>query len=56
MATTQVDHFCAGYTDSISIINPDKGWGWIIDKEFNAICTDYPMELLAYLRNKRLHD
>ena len=55
MATTQVDDYCAGHTDLVSLENPNEGWGWLIDKGFNAICTDYPIELLAYLRKRGCH-
>jgi len=55
MATTQVSQYCAGHTDSISLIDPEKGWGWIINHGFNAICTDHPEELLQYLERNDLH-
>lgn len=56
MVTTQVDYFCGGHTDSVSMIDPSNGWGWLIDKGFNAICTDNPGELLDYLKKQKLHD
>ena len=56
MATTQVAYYSGGYTDSVSLKNPDNGWGWIIDQGFKAICTDHPHELLEYLRANNLHD
>lgn len=54
IATTQSQNYCAGHTDSLSLINPKQGWGWIIDQGFNAICTDYPEELIQYLEYKNL--
>lgn len=55
MATTQNDKYCAGYSDLVSLNNPEEGWGWLIRQGFNAICTDYPKELLAYLSEANLH-
>jgi glycerophosphoryl diester phosphodiesterase len=56
IATTQVARFCAGHTDSISLNNPEKGWGWVIDKGFNTICTDFPERLINYLKSKDLRE
>lgn len=55
LATTQVSKYCAGHTDSVSIVNPKDGWGWIIDQGFNSICTDHPAKLLNYLKSRNLH-
>lgn len=46
---------CAGHEDSKAINNPDAHWGWIINKGANIIQTDYPRELLEYLRSRKLH-
>lgn len=54
IATTQVARYCAGHTDSISLSNPEQGWGWVVDRGFNAICTDYPEKLIDYLKSKGL--
>ena len=54
MATTQVDDYCAGHSDSLSLTAPDLGWGWIVDQGFNAICTDFPKELISYLKKREL--
>ncbi|MEM7107851.1 MAG: glycerophosphodiester phosphodiesterase family protein, partial [Bacteroidota bacterium] len=54
MATTQTAKYCAGHTDSVSLENPEEGWGWIVTKGFNAICTDFPEELIKYLESKNL--
>lgn len=33
---------CAGHTDDISVIeDPEKGWGWIADRGFDIIQTDW---------------
>jgi len=38
-------------TDDISIFkNPDEGWGWLIDRGFNIIQTDWPLALNMYLK------
>lgn len=54
MATTQEARYCAGHTDSLSISDPENGWGWILDNGFNAICTDFPEELISFLKSKNL--
>ena len=56
MATTQTAKYCAGRTDSVSLENPEEGWGWIVTKGFNAICTDFPEELIKYLESKNLRE
>jgi len=47
---------CFKHNDSKAIKNPDKNWGWIIEKGANIICTDYPVELLQYLHKKGLRN
>lgn len=40
----------AGHTDDISISeDPDKGWGWLKNRGFNIIQTDWPLALARYL-------
>ena len=40
----------AGHTDDISISDdPEKGWGWMINRGFNVIQTDWPLALARYL-------
>ena len=40
----------AGHTDDIAVSeDPDYGWGWLIDRGFNIIQTDWPLALKAYL-------
>ncbi|MEL7160777.1 MAG: glycerophosphodiester phosphodiesterase family protein [Bacteroidota bacterium] len=51
------DELCAGRTDELALLEgPDAAWGWLLDHGANAIMTDRPAELLAYLRTKGLHD
>ena len=40
----------AGHTDDIAIsTDPDHGWGWLIDRGFNILQTDWPLALKTYL-------
>lgn len=42
-----------GHTDDISVVgDPDSGWGWIADKGFDIIQTDWVMPLRHYLNNR----
>lgn len=51
------DELCAGHTDELALIEgPDAAWGWLLQHGANAIMTDRPDELLAYLRQRGLHD
>ena len=45
---------CAGHDDTLSLSNPDEGWGWVINKGANIIFTDRPSLLLKYLKDKGL--
>lgn len=45
----------AGFTDQTSIINPELGWGKCIEMGANIIMTDYPQNIVEYLRSKNLH-
>ena len=39
-----------GHTDDVAVTgDPDKGWGWVVDKGFDIIQTDWTMALRAYL-------
>lgn len=45
-------YLSAGHDDNTSILqNMDKGWGWIIDKGFDIIQTDWPLHLSQYIKN-----
>ena len=42
-----------GHTDDISVTgNPEDGWGWIADKGFDIIQTDWVMPLKHYLNSR----
>lgn len=43
-----------GHTDDIAVAgNPDYGWGWLIDKGFDIIQTDWVMPLHHYMMGGR---
>lgn len=43
----------AGHDDDMSVSNgPDQGWGWLADRGFDIIQTDYTDRLTAYLRRR----
>ena len=45
----------AHHTDDISLTDdPDKGWGWLINKNVDFIQTDYCELVDAYLKEKGL--
>lgn len=42
-----------GHTDDVAVTgDPDSGWGWIADRGFDIIQTDWVMPLKAYLQNR----
>ena len=44
----------AGHTDDISLTDdPDKGWGWLIDKNVDFIQTDWLLSLKEYIKNRK---
>lgn len=45
-------HHTANHDDTISLENPQKGWGWLLDKGFNIIETNYYRELLDFLEQE----
>ena len=51
------DTMAGGHDDDMSLEDPDKGYGYLIDS-LNAriIQTDRPQMLLDYLRSRKLHD
>ncbi len=51
------DTMAGGHDDDMSLIDPDRGYGYLID-ELGAriIQTDRPQMLLDYLRGRKLHD
>ena len=43
----------AGHTDDVAVLgDPDKGWGWIVDRGFDMIQTDWTLLLRNYLDQK----
>lgn len=34
--------------------DPDGGWGWLINRGFNILMTDWPVQMTAYLKQKGL--
>ena len=44
----------AGHSDDISLTDdPEKGWGWLVDKGFDIIQTDWTYHLVHYLKDRR---
>lgn len=44
----------AGHNDDVSILDsPDKGWGWLQDKGFDIIQTDWPGLVRQYLLSRK---
>lgn len=39
-------------SDSLSLLDPDKGWGWFIDNGFSLIQTNYPLQFMDYVEKK----
>ena len=43
----------AGHTDDVAVLgDPDAGWGWIVDRGFDIIQTDWTLLLRNYLNKK----
>jgi glycerophosphoryl diester phosphodiesterase len=42
----------AGHNDALSLTDPDRGWGWLLDHGINMIQTDYPEKALAYAQHR----
>ena len=43
----------AGHTDDVAVLgDPDAGWGWIVDRGFDIIQTDWTRELKDYLDSR----
>lgn len=43
----------AGHSDDISLMDdPQKGWGWLADKGFDVIQTDWTHHCVNYLKNR----
>lgn len=39
-------------SDALSLLDPDKGWGWFIDRGFSLIQTNYPLQFMDYAEKK----
>lgn len=51
------DELVAGHTDEMALLQgPDLSWGWLIENGANIIMTDWPAELINYLRLRKLHE
>ena len=55
VASTWADH-SIGHDDLLSRTEPNKGWGWLIEKGFTIIETNRPIQLLEYLKSERQGD
>ena len=45
------EQLAAGHSDDTALTESmDKGWGWLSDKGFDFIQTDWPMMLIDYLK------
>ena len=45
----------AGHTDDVSVAGePEKGWGWLLDKGFDIIQTDWCGMVKSYMENRNL--
>lgn len=45
------EQLAGGHSDDSALtVNEDYGWGWIADKGFDCIQTDWPMMLVEYLK------
>lgn len=43
----------AGHNDNISMLgNPEAGWGWLIDRGFDIIQTDWTLQCSDYIKNR----
>lgn len=44
----------AGHTDNVAVTGePDRGWGWLIDKGFDIIQTDWCLMLKNYIEERK---
>ena len=44
----------AGHTDDVAVSeDPDYGWGWLLDRGFRIIQTDWPLALKQYLQSRK---
>ncbi len=48
-------HHTIGHDDQVSLKEPNKGWGWLIDKGFTILETNRPEHMIRYLQSRDLH-
>ena len=49
-------HHTAGHDDNISIFqHPSEGWGWLIERGFTILETNFPKDFIQYLRSEQRH-
>ena len=50
------DHHTANHSDRVSIFtSPAEGWGWLIEQGFSILETNYPKDLIEYLKSENRH-
>ena len=42
----------ARHSDSLSLLDPEKGWGWFIDRGITLIQTNYSLQFIEYAEKK----
>ena len=53
VAATWPEH-TANHDDLVSIFDkPSKGWGWLLDQGFRVLETNYPHDLIRYLKYEK---
>ena len=45
-----------GHDDRMARTNPDDSWGWLVEKGFQILETNRPIDMLSYLRENKKHD
>ena len=49
------DQLTAGHSDDVSVcLDPNIGWGWLVNHGFDLIQTDWTLMLLNYLKDNKL--
>lgn len=55
IAATWVEH-TANHGDAVSMFErPSAGWGWLVEKGFRIIETNYPHDVITYLKSENRH-
>ncbi len=45
------EQIAAGHSDDLSLLgHPEQGWGWLVDRGFDMIQTDWPAMMIDYLK------